>query len=76
MCLWTFKWVGGPWVGDLGCAVFVVEWPNLKNFDLNNILNLIIMKLKFESLDFEKSEYENLEFEILELKIWILKFGI
>ena len=46
MCLWTFKWVEGPWVRDLGCAVFIVEWPNLKNFDLNKNVNLIINEIE------------------------------
>ena len=25
VCLWTFKWVGGPWVGDSECSVFIDE---------------------------------------------------
>ena len=25
MCLWTFKWVGGPLVGDFGFTVFIVD---------------------------------------------------
>ena len=33
VCLWTFKWVGGPFVGDFGCAVFIVESTNPKNLD-------------------------------------------
>ena len=33
VCLWTFKWVGGPLVGDFGCAVFIVESTNPKNLD-------------------------------------------
>ena len=33
VCLWIFKWVGGPWVGDIGCAVFIVESTNPKNLD-------------------------------------------
>ena len=41
VCLWTFKWVGGPWVGDFGCAVFIVGSTNPKNLDLNKNLNLI-----------------------------------
>ena len=35
VCLWTFKWVGGPLVGDFGCAVFIVESTNPKNLDWN-----------------------------------------
>ena len=27
--------VGGPWVGDIGCAVFIVELTNPENLDLN-----------------------------------------
>ena len=41
VCLWTFKWVGGPLVGDYGCAVFIVESTNPKNMDLNKNLNII-----------------------------------
>ena len=37
VCLWTFKWVGGPLVGDFGCAVFIVESTNPKNLDLKRI---------------------------------------
>ena len=33
VCLWTLKWVGGPLVGDFGCAVFIVESTNPKNLD-------------------------------------------
>ena len=33
VCLWTFKWDGGPLVGDFGCAVFIVESTNPKNLD-------------------------------------------
>ena len=43
MCLWTFKWVEGPCVGDIGCAVF--EKTNPKNLDLNKNLNLIIIEI-------------------------------
>ena len=46
MCLWTFKWVGGPWVGDIGCAVFKVEATNPKNLDLNKNLNLFIIEIE------------------------------
>ena len=46
VCLWTFKWVGGPWVGDIGCAVFIVESTNPKNLDLNKNLNLIIIEIE------------------------------
>ena len=33
VCLWTFKWVGGPLVGDFGCAGVIVESANPKNLD-------------------------------------------
>ena len=46
VCLWTFKWVGGPLVGDFGCAVFTVESANPKNLDLNNKLNLIMIEIE------------------------------
>ena len=34
-------------LGDIGCAVFIVEQTTPKNLDLSKNLNLI-MKLKFE----------------------------
>ena len=46
MCLWTFKWGGGSFVGDIGCAVFIVEATNPKNLDLNKTLNLIIIDIE------------------------------
>ena len=46
VCLWTFKWVGGPLVGDFGCVDFIVESTNPKNLDLNNNLNLIIIEIE------------------------------
>ena len=46
VCLWTFKWVGGPLVGVFGCADFIVESTNPKNFDLNKNLNLIIIEIE------------------------------
>ena len=46
VCLWTFKWDGGPLVGDFGCAVFIVESTNPKNLDLNKNFNLIIIEIE------------------------------
>ena len=49
MCLWTFKWAGGPWFEEIGCAVFIVESTNPKNLDLNKNLNRIVIEIeKFE----------------------------
>ena len=42
----VFKWFKGPWVGDIGCAVFIVESTNPKNLDLNKNLNLIIIDIE------------------------------
>ena len=46
MCLWIFKWVGGPLVGVFGCAVFIVESTNPKNLDLNKKLIIIIIEIE------------------------------
>ena len=46
VCLWTFNWVGGPLVGDFGCADFIVESTNPKNLNLNKNLNLITIYIK------------------------------
>ena len=46
VCLGTFKWVGGPLVGDFGCGVFIVESTNPKNLDLNKNLSLIIIEIE------------------------------
>ena len=32
VCLWTFKWVGGPLVGDFGCAVFMLKRQTLRTW--------------------------------------------
>ena len=46
VCLWTFKWGGGSFLGDIGCAVFIVEATNPKNLDSNKNLNLIIIEIE------------------------------
>ena len=46
VCLWTFKWVGGPLVGDFGCAVFIVESTNPKNLDLNKNFEIRNLNVK------------------------------
>ena len=53
VCLWTFKCVGEPLVGDFGCAVFIVESTNPKNLDLNKTLNLIIIAIEILNLNFK-----------------------
>ena len=50
MCLWTFKWVDGPWVWDFGCAVFIVESTNPRNLDMNKNLNQIIIEIEIRNL--------------------------
>ena len=60
VCLWTFKWVGGPLVGDFGWAVFIVESINPKNLDWN-LKTFEIRNLKYGNW--------NSKFEILGLKL-------
>ena len=46
VCLWTFKWVGGPLVGDFRCAVFIVESTNPKSLE-RNLKKMEIWNLKY-----------------------------